>query len=902
MAVRLTAGAIPQISGEDWQNFDLKPVLQVTDIRMVVTQSSAAQQKERYKLLLSDGVSSQQGMLATNHNELVTSNLLQIGSVLRLDNFVRNLIRDRIIILLVSFEILDKCDIIGDPTPVPTPPMASHVVPSQSSLNQSATTARGARSSIEGSLAGSVIRPDSNVSPQIYTSERQHTTGLHSYGTSFNNNYGSGQYITNRALFQQSPANNRTQPMQQTYNQQSSMYGNRAPIAKNEAPSRIIPIAALNPYQGNWTVKARVSVKGELRHYKNAKGDGKVFSFDLLDSDGGEIRATCFNAVADQFYNQIEVGKVYYISKGSIKPAQKAFNHLKNDHEITLDYSSTVQPCFDDDTSIPRQQFHFCSIGEIENMDTNNILDIIGVVSSIKPSQALMTKNNVETQKQVLTLRDGSGRSIDLTLWGNFCNVEGQTLQQLCDSGQFPVLAVKSAKVHDFNGKSIGTISLSQLSIEPDIREARNLRAWFDSVGRNTPSISMSTTHLDVCKTLSQIKDEKLGTFEKPDWITVKATISQLKLDYFCYTACPNMVNGRQCTKKVVDNGDGKWRCDKCDQVVDECDYRYILQLQIQDHTGSTWTTAFQETGEKIMGVSAKELYFIKHEKQDDDMFTEIVRNVLLSEFTFKLKVKEEVYGDDQRAIKSNVHYAEKINFSSKAKSLLLDLQNMHKKEDPGSIPPYLGLNPPSGNMVHKNTAPMNYAGGDTAVGQRNVINASHLGHYGSQYGGNSGASGECYKCRQPGHIARDCPGVGNAVPPYGSGAVPSGRFDSGFTSGGGSSGTSGGCFKCHQPGHYARDCPGASNVASPYGRENVASARFDSGISSGGGNSGASGNCFKCNQSGHYANNCPAVNGSVASGRFGNGMAAGGGNSVASIECYRCHQFGHYANNCPGV
>ncbi|KAL6570291.1 Replication protein A 70 kDa DNA-binding subunit A [Orobanche minor] len=61
---------------------------------------------------------------------------------------------------------------------------------------------------------------------------------------------------------------------------------------RNEAPARIIPIAALIPYQGRWAVKARVTAKGDLRHYNNAKGEGKVFSFDLLDSDGGEIRVT----------------------------------------------------------------------------------------------------------------------------------------------------------------------------------------------------------------------------------------------------------------------------------------------------------------------------------------------------------------------------------------------------------------------------------------------------------------------------------------------------------------------------------------------------------------------------------------------------------------------------------
>jgi replication factor A1 len=78
------------------------------------------------------------------------------------------------------------------------------------------------------------------------------------------------------------------------------------------------------------------------------------------------------------------------------------------------------------------------------------------------------------------------------------------------------------------------------------------------------------------------------------------------------------MIGDRQCSKKVTNNGDGKWRCERCDQSitsVEECDYRYILQLQIQDHTGLTWVTAFQECGEEIIGIPAKTLYFLKYEE-----------------------------------------------------------------------------------------------------------------------------------------------------------------------------------------------------------------------------------------------------------------------------------------------
>lgn len=68
------------------------------------------------------------------------------------------------------------------------------------------------------------------------------------------------------------------------------LYKGCGPVVKNEVPARIVPKAALNPYQCRWAIKARVTAKVDLRRYNNARGDGNIFLFDLLDSDGGEIR------------------------------------------------------------------------------------------------------------------------------------------------------------------------------------------------------------------------------------------------------------------------------------------------------------------------------------------------------------------------------------------------------------------------------------------------------------------------------------------------------------------------------------------------------------------------------------------------------------------------------------
>lgn len=461
-------------------------------------------------------------------------------------------------------------------------------------------------------------------------------------------------------------------------------YRNHGAIMKNEAPARIIPISALNPYQGRWAIKARVTAKGDLRRYNNARGDGKVFSFDLLDSDGGEIRVTCFNAVVDRFYDVIEVGRVYFISKGSLKPAQKNFNHLKNEWEIFLEANSTVDLCPEEDGSIPQQQFSFKPISEIENAENNSIFDVIGIVISVNPSVPILRKNGMETQRRILNLKDGSGRSVELTLWGDFCNKEGQKLQEMVDSDVFPVLAVKAGKVSDFSGKSLGTISSTQLFINPDIPEAHGLKDWFDRGGRNTASTSISRDIMpggaknEVRKTLTQIKYEGLGRSDKPDWVTVRASVTFIKTDTFCYTACPLMIGDRQCNKKVTRSGNSRWQCDRCNQEFDECDYRYLLQVQIQDHTGLTWVTAFQESGEEILGYPAKELYLLKYESDDDTRFAEIIRSRLFCQYLFRLKIKEEMYGDEQR-VKTTVVKADKVNHSSESRYLLDLISRFHR-------------------------------------------------------------------------------------------------------------------------------------------------------------------------------------------------------------------------------
>ncbi|KAJ8459954.1 hypothetical protein OPV22_032880 [Ensete ventricosum] len=619
MAARLTANAIAAVNGG---NLDLKPIVQVLDLKLI------AEPQERYRAVVSDGSAAQQALLAIKLTEAAKSGAVRSGSVVQLLEYVCSTIKNQRIIVILDMKIIIRdCETIGNCKLHPH--FASETLDLSSSSN------------FGNSKVQSLVPAAKLVSSSAMNS---------------------GNKVQNFNV--------------QSVYRPPSNYKSYGAIMKNEAPARVIPISALNPYQGRWTIKARVTAKGDIRRYNNAKGDGKVFSFDLLDSDGGEIRATCFNAVVDRFYEAVEVGKIYLLSKGSLKPAQKNFNHLNNQWEIFLESTTTLECCPDEDSSIPTQHFNFRQIIDIENAENNSIIDIIGIVESINPSVTILRKNGMETQRRILNLKDVSGRSVELTLWGDFCNREGRQLQEKLNSGLFPALAVKAGKVSDFSGKSVGTISSTQLFIDPDLPETCILREWFDGGGKDASSHSISKDMMpglalnDNRKTVSQIKDEGLGRGNKPDWVTVKATISFIKTDNFCYTACPLLIGDRPCNKKVTKLASGNWCCDRCSKEFEECDYRYLLQAQVQDHTGVTWVTAFQESGEEIIGCSAKELYQLKHQEHDDKKFGDIIRRCLFEQYLFRLKIKEEHYGEEQR-VKLTVVKADKVNPSMESKYLL---------------------------------------------------------------------------------------------------------------------------------------------------------------------------------------------------------------------------------------
>lgn len=407
--------------------------------------------------------------------------------------------------------------------------------------------------------------------------------------------------------------------------------------------SHIYPIEGLSPFAHKWTIKARVTLKSDIKTWHKASGEGKLFSVNLLD-ESGEIKATGFNDQCDAFYDLLQEGSVYYISTCRVNLAKKQFTNLPNDYELTFERDTVIEKA-EDQSSVPQIRFNFCNIQELQNVEKDNTVDLIGVLKEVGEVNELTSKKDGRPfQKRDLTVVDDTGYLVRVTIWG-------KTAVSF-DTQPDSVIAFKGTKVSDYGGKSLSLLSSGTLSVNPDIPDAYRLKGWYDSAGRNDnfsthqnlASMGSATGRQDQVKTIAQVKDENLGVDDQA-YYSIRATIVFVKQENFCYPACAS----EGCNKKVINTGDDRWSCEKCNVTHDKPDYRYILSLNVADHTSHQWLSCFDDTGRTIFGMSANDLMELK--ENDEQRFMAAFDEVNCKKLYFRCRAKMDNFGDAQRYV-----------------------------------------------------------------------------------------------------------------------------------------------------------------------------------------------------------------------------------------------------------
>ena len=126
----------------------------------------------------------------------------------------------------------------------------------------------------------------------------------------------------------------------------------------------------------------------------------------------------------------------------------------------------------------------------------------------------------------------------------------------------------------------------STMQVDPDMSQAHLLRGWYDQGGKTDPFRSQSSgggagtagtafpggfNHSDLYP-IAIAQDKFLGLGEKPDYFSLHGTVVYVREENIYYTSCP----GPNCQKKVFEQDDGSWRCEKCGKSYESCEYRYV--------------------------------------------------------------------------------------------------------------------------------------------------------------------------------------------------------------------------------------------------------------------------------------------------------------------------------------
>ncbi|KAL2259299.1 hypothetical protein VTK26DRAFT_7066 [Humicola hyalothermophila] len=551
------------------------PVLQCLQIKSLGSKGEV-QGAERYRVVLSDIRNYVQCMLATQANAAVHEGLLQLGSIVRLRQYLTQVLKGRNILIILNLEVISA---LGNPARIGDP------------KSLESRDAQPGSTTIGGSgFYGAKDEPTEDVKP---------------------------------------PARK-----QEVVRSAPEKYG----------ASTIYPIEALSLYSNKWTIKARVTMKTPIKTWAKASNDGKLFSVNLLD-ESGEIRATGFNDQVDQFYDLLQEGSVYYISTPCrVGFAKKQFSNLPNDYELTFERDTVIEKA-EDQSSVPQVRFNFCSIQELQNVAKDATIDVIGVLKDVQEAQQIVSKTTQKPyDKRDLSLVDDTGYQVRVTIWGKAATE--------FDGSPESVIAFKGTRVNEYNGsKSLSLLSSGTMVIDPDIPEAHKLKGWYDSQGRNgsftthsnLASAGAAGGRQDEIKTIAQVNEEQLGMGDQAAYFLLKGTVQSIKHDPFAYPACLN----ETCNKKVTKMGDDTWLCENCQQHHDRPRHRYILSVNITDHTGHLWVTCFDEAGQTILGRTADEVAEMQNE--GEARLHSAFQPGLCRKFTFRVRAKMETYANIQR-------------------------------------------------------------------------------------------------------------------------------------------------------------------------------------------------------------------------------------------------------------
>lgn len=394
--------------------------------------------------------------------------------------------------------------------------------------------------------------------------------------------------------------------------------------------------------------------KGQIRTFQSKKegGDaGKVFSVELLDCEGGEIKASLFNNAVDQFGEMLQVGKCFTFSRGTLKVANRQYSTLNHRYELTFDRDAAVKEV-NDDASIDTMKLHICDLRSVQAKILPANVDLCGVVVSFKAPLPFTSKDGKELVKREIVLADDSASSMEVTLWGDRAQKEDKEFE-----GN-PVMVIKGVIVKEWgNGRKGSLLEAGALLISPTIPEAEKVRQWWSQGGSSQTLSALSDgafvggkAPVGKSASLSDIRvAAEQATFSEEVFsvvcrLAIVQTKKQGEEQPLYYMACMELKEGNKlpCNRRVDPSG----FCVVCNRS-GKVAPRFNLRCKFSDCEDSTWLTTFHEAAKGALSMEAFEL---KDLEQDREAMEAAIRHSYFQQpLRITIRAKPDNYNGESR-------------------------------------------------------------------------------------------------------------------------------------------------------------------------------------------------------------------------------------------------------------
>ena len=468
------------------------------------------------------------------------------------------------------------------------------------------------------------------------------------------------------------------------------------------------PFKQLNTLSSDYKLLIKVTSKVEIKPFKN--GNGKLFSFTIMDEFGSKMQAIGFDKIADKFKDMIAENNIYEITGGYIRTADKRFDPPGSDYKLILNDSSIIikknnlDNCIKDKFCDPDNKF--CTLREVKDANVNSIVNVICIIGDKGEPTYKETKNGSLLIRKTIVL-DQSNEKMELTLWRNFTQLK-------INNGD--LLVCQKVRVNDFGGKNLTSTTESKIFINPPIsdfpdisKEILALKIFSEQNELNKGIIESNDKDKDKEKNNNNTNTSNNNNFYNKSknetnnfnynnnyhnknyndkivyidsildemdkyvfsdfdhrfpFYKIRATVTHLgHTEKNFYAGCPN----RECNRKVsFSNGD--WICQYCRQSFKTPKYYYSLNIRVKDCSSEYWVDIFGKPAELVMNMSADEYRNILINR-DDEKLNQISESVEYKEFYFLLKVR-----------------LNKFNDTTKKKFTATKIEKINKKEETGRL------------------------------------------------------------------------------------------------------------------------------------------------------------------------------------------------------------------------